>query len=366
MLLEVENITQAYDDAPVLRSVSMSTAHGEIACLLGPSGCGKSTLLRVIAGLEPAYSGTVRFSGQPVDRVPPHRRGFGLMFQDWALFPHLSVAQNIAFGLRMQRLPRREIEQRVSAILDLVGLPGYGERTIFELSGGERQRVALARALAPQPRLLMLDEPLGALDRTLRERLTEELRTIIKRVGLTSIYVTHDQAEAFTVADRILLMNRGKIVQDGRPADVYRHPCSPFVARFLGLTNLIRCDRIDASDGTPIAHTPLGPLLVGDAPTSALHVAPPQRQFVLVRPEAAEVVQPGSINTVAGDVVRSTFRGGTERVVVRHASGIMLELDMETGGRQPWSERSPEGERVEISLRADAVTLVPDDRGMND
>ena len=362
MLLEVDQITKRYGDLPVLRDVSMSAAPGEIACLLGPSGCGKSTLLRVIAGLETDYAGTVRFNGQPIDQVPPHRRGFGLMFQEWALFPHRNVAQNIAFGLRMQRLPRAEIEQRVADMLDLVGLPGYGRRTIFELSGGERQRVALARALAPQPRLLMLDEPLGALDRTLRERLTEELRSIIKRVGLTSIYVTHDQVEAFTVADRVLVMNRGEIVQDGTPADVYRHPQSPFVARFLGLTNMIQAYEIDSSAGGIRTRTPLGWLSVGD-------IAPRRDQLtagsclVLIRPEAAEATHAPDDNMIEGVVRRITFRGSTQRLLLQHASGVELELDLETGTDAPNGRAAVEGQSITLALRHDAITLVPADTG---
>src|SRR3954447_9115367 len=230
MLLETHDISKSFGATPVLYGITFGVAAGEIVALLGPSGCGKSTLLRIIAGLEPEYRGSVVFAGEAIDAVPVYRRGFGLMFQDFALFPHRTVGENIAFGPRMQRLDREHIRQRVAEALDLVGLNGYGNRTIFELSGGERQRVALARALAPRPRLLLLDEPLGALDRTLREHLTGELQTIIKRAGTTSIYVTHDQVEAFAVADRIVLMNAGAIVQSGTPADVYQQPASAFAA----------------------------------------------------------------------------------------------------------------------------------------
>jgi ABC-type Fe3+/spermidine/putrescine transport system ATPase subunit len=350
MLLEAAEIVKKYRDEPVLRGVSMHADEGEIVCLLGPSGCGKSTLLRVIAGLEPDYSGTVRFAGQPIDRVPVHQRGFGLMFQDFALLPHRSVGENIAFGLRMQRLPRSAIRQRVSEILELVGLPGYADRTIFEVSGGERQRVALARSLAPQPRILMLDEPLGALDRTLRERLTDELRAIIKRVGITSIYVTHDQIEAFAVADRILLMNRGLIVQSGTPIEVYRHPANLFAARFLGMNNLVpgrvrESARGDAT-GRLTTDTALGPLQIDGAESWRDHEA-----TVLIRPEAAEPPAPESINVITGEVIRCTFRGGTQRVVLRHASGIELELDVEAGV-------TDEGATTQLALRPDALSLL--------
>ena len=202
--------------------------------MLGPSGSGKSSLLRAVAGLEPDATGRVSWDGTDLTRVPPHRRGFGLMFQDHALFPHRDVEGNVAFGLRMQRLPRAEIEARTGAALALVGLTGFGHRRITELSGGEQQRVALARALAAAPRLLMLDEPLGALDRALRERLVTELRALFVRLGLTSLFVTHDHDEAFALADRLVVMHEGRIEQVGSPVEVWQRPANAFVARFLG------------------------------------------------------------------------------------------------------------------------------------
>lgn len=353
MLLEAEHVVKAYGIRPVLHGVSFGAEMGAIVCLLGPSGCGKSTLLRVIAGLEADYQGSVRFDGQPIDRVPVHERGFGFMFQDFALLPHRNVGANIAFGLRMQRLPRTVIQQRVDEMLHLVGLPGYAQRTIFELSGGERQRVALARSLAPQPRLLMLDEPLGALDRTLRERLTEELRSIIKTVGLTSIYVTHDQAEAFAVADHILLMDHGRIIQRGTAAEVYRRPASLFAAKFLGLNNVIPGERV-AANGAEHAQitmqTALGRLHIADG-----RLEGPQAN-VLIRPEAAVPLQgspdPSTTNVIEGEIVRSAFRGGTQRIVVRHASGIELELDVAAGtiGEQG---------RVLVALKPEQLALLP-------
>lgn len=350
MLLEAERIVKAYGKEPVLRGVTFGADAGEIVCLLGPSGCGKSTLLRVIAGLEEDYSGNLRFAGRSIDRVPVHERNFGLMFQDFALLPHRRVGENIAFGLRMQRLPRPEIQRRVDEMLSLVGLPGYAQRTIFELSGGERQRVALARSLAPQPRLLMLDEPLGALDRTLRERLTGELRSIIKAVGLTSVYVTHDQVEAFAVADRIVLMDRGQIVQSGSPIEVYCRPANRFAAQFLGLNNLLPGQRIDSRErngrrGT-VLQTAIGPLVVGEALETGT-------QIVLIRPEAAEPPTPESVNLIEGIVVRATFRGSTQRLLLRHNSGSELELDVEAG-------RFAEGESVRLALRPDAITTIAD------
>ena len=246
MLLEIAHIYKSYPGLPVLHDLSLTADEGEIVCLLGPSGCGKSTLLRIVAGLETPDAGQVRFDGQDLAGVPPHRRRFGLMFQDYALFPHKDVAGNVAFGLRMARLPASEISARVREMLALVGLSGAEQRRVTELSGGEQQRVALARSLAPGPRLLMFDEPLGALDRALREQLMNDLRVILKQVCVTAVYVTHDQEEAFAIGDRVAIMRArpdigegGRIEQIGTPQEVYRQPVNAYVARFLGFQNLI-------------------------------------------------------------------------------------------------------------------------------
>ncbi len=210
--LEVRGVSVAYGhEAPVVSGATFDVAPGGVVALLGPSGCGKSTLLRAIAGLEPLATGTVSWATEDLALVPPHRRGFGLVFQDGQLFVHKSVAENIAYGLRVQRKPKSERDDRVAELLELVGLPGYGPRDVNELSGGERQRVALARALAPRPRLLLLDEPLSALDRELRDRLASDLAELLRKTGTTSILVTHDEGEANTIADRVLRMRDGRL-----------------------------------------------------------------------------------------------------------------------------------------------------------
>jgi len=253
--LELTNIHKSYANAPLLCGVNFTVERGEIACLLGSSGSGKTTLLRILAGLEETEAGCILLEGQDLTQVPTHKRGVVLMFQDYALFPHKTVAENVAFGLRYTRAEDRRpktrhrswafghgasetLHHQVEAMLTLVGLDGFADRDVNSLSGGERQRVALARSLAPNPRLLLLDEPLGALDRNLRERLLEELPTILRQVGVTAITVTHDQEEAFALADRVILLHKGRAVQQGAPEAVYAAPANTWVARFLGLQNL--------------------------------------------------------------------------------------------------------------------------------
>jgi spermidine/putrescine transport system ATP-binding protein len=237
-MLEIHHIFKTYEGRPLLNDISFQVDTGETVCLLGASGSGKSTLLRIIAGLEEADSGSVSFDGQDLTSIPAHRRDFGLVFQDYALFPHLKVSENIAFGLKMRRLPQNEIVERITNALEMVNLSGFENRQVTELSGGEQQRVALARALATRPRLLMFDEPLGALDRTLREDLLNELRSILHQTHIPAIYVTHDQEEAFAIADRVLILHGGEIIREGTPAEVWADPKSAFVAKFLGLGNV--------------------------------------------------------------------------------------------------------------------------------
>lgn len=334
MLLSVSGVSKDYPNLPVLQDVSLTAEEGEIVCLLGPSGCGKTTLLRIVAGLETPDTGQVVFDGQDLAGIPAHRRNFGLMFQDFALFPHLDVAANVAFGLRMQGRSSAEIAARLRETLALVEMGGYEARRVNELSGGEQQRVALARSLAPRPRLLMLDEPLGSLDRALREKLMNDLRAILKRVGVTALYVTHDQEEAFAIADRVLIMRArleagegGRVEQAGKPQEIYRQPATPYVARFLGFSNLLEGTvvdvRSDPAETEFTVLTPLGKLL---AHSAARRFEPGERVILLVRPEAAEM-RPASAsgpNVVTGDLLSCSFRGSYSLVRTVHAEGITL------------------------------------------
>ena len=237
--LDLANVTKRYGDVVAVDDATLSVPAGSFVCLLGPSGCGKTTLMRIVAGLETASAGIVRFDGVPIDALPVHKRDFGMVFQSLALFPHLTVGDNIAYPLKIRGKAKAEREARVAELLDLVRLPGVAERAISQLSGGQRQRVAIARALAVSPKLFLLDEPLSALDAKLREAMQVELRLLQQRLAITTIVVTHDQREAMTMADTIVVMKGGRILQMDRPIDVYRKPASPFVADFLGQTNAL-------------------------------------------------------------------------------------------------------------------------------
>ena len=238
-MLELRDIFKTYDNKPLLRGVSFSVSKGETVCLLGASGSGKSTLLRIIAGLVSPESGQILFNKIDLAQTPPHARDFGLVFQDYGLFPHLDIFDNVAFGLKMRNVPLTQINSRVVEMLDLVNLQGFEKRKVTDLSGGEQQRVALARALAPQPRLLMFDEPLGALDKSLKEDLLNQLRIILRKTKIPAIYVTHDQDEAFSIAERILFLHDGEIIRDGTPDEVWTNPNSAAAARMLGMENII-------------------------------------------------------------------------------------------------------------------------------
>lgn len=311
-MLELRNLFKTYEGKPLLTDISFNVAEGETVCLLGASGSGKSTLLRMIAGLESPDSGTVSFDGIDLANTPPHLRDFGLVFQDYALFPHLSVNENVAFGLKMRRMGQAETRERVANLLNVVNLEGFGERRITDLSGGEQQRVALARALAIQPRLLMFDEPLGALDRTLREDLLNELRTIMHQTNIPVIYVTHDQEEAFAIADRILILHDGKIICDGTPEKVWANPGSNYAAEFLGLGNVIAAEAIAAN----MFRTEYGDFIVHCAHSHSKG----ERAHLLARPLPVE----GEANTLTGVVADVIFQQDKYKVTMDN--GLFVHL----------------------------------------
>ena len=325
MSLRVEGLTLAFDSVPVLDGIDLEVAEGEVVVLLGPSGCGKSTLLRAIAGLERPSAGRVWWGDEDLTVAATHQRGMGLMFQDHALFPHRDVAGNVEFGLRVAGMPADQRAHRVRRALDLVGLPGFGDRRVDTLSGGEAQRVALARSLAAGPRLLMLDEPLGSLDRALRERLTAELGALLRRLGQAVVHVTHDHDEAFALADRIAVMGGGRLVRVGTPAEVWADPRSVHAARCLGHENLVD---LDGDGGCPLGR-------LGDGPGT-----------VLVRGDRLVVRPAPPAGGLVGEVRRTSIRGGR----------TLLDLDVAgVAIRAWWDGPATVGDRVELVLADGAV-----------
>jgi ABC-type Fe3+/spermidine/putrescine transport system ATPase subunit len=327
--LKIKNIHKSFNMTHALMGVSFDVVEGEIVAVLGPSGCGKSTLLSIIAGLENPDQGEVFWNGQSLDGIPTHKRGFGLMFQDYMLFPHKNVHANIAFGLQMLNLGKDEIDQRSTQIIEFVGLSGYGPRDVNTLSGGEQQRVALARSLAPNPRLLMLDEPISSLDRALRERLLFDLRDILQQMNQTALYVTHDQEEAFALADRVVVMDQGLVAQIGTPETIYKNPRSEFVARFLGFRNIFQGVIHENKVRIPIGEFPLQNL-------RSTHSFLPEGNesiTILFRPDASNIRGQGS-HHISGIIREKSFRGSGCRVVVE-VKGNPLTFEIQSSSPLP-------------------------------
>ncbi|MEV5597577.1 ABC transporter ATP-binding protein [Streptomyces sp. NPDC052496] len=339
-LLRLEDVTVRFRDGqpPALDAVHLDVAEQEIVCVLGPSGSGKSTLLRVVAGLRAADTGRVFLQGRDQSGVPTHRRGVGLMFQDHQLFPQRDVGGNVAFGLRMRGASRAEQERTVAGLLDLVGLPGAQRRAVAALSGGEQQRVALARALAPQPRLLMLDEPLGQLDRGLRERLVVELRRVFGELGTTVLAVTHDQGEAFALADRVVVMQEGRIAQSGTPLEVWQRPATEFVARFLGFDNVVEAAVRGESADTPWGKVPV-PEGTADGPCR-----------LLVRPAGVRITT--ATEGLPCTVAARTFRGTHVTLLLQPAAGPQLEAACAL------RDAPEDGARVGVAFAAEDIVVL--------
>jgi spermidine/putrescine transport system ATP-binding protein len=321
IMLELSDIHKTYENQPLLSGISLTVQAGETLCLLGASGSGKSTLLRIIAGLEQPESGQVLWDGGDLASVPAHQRNFGLVFQDYALFPHLTVSENVAFGLKMRNLPQNEAKLRVTDLLEQVNLSGLAKRRVTDLSGGEQQRVALARALAPRPRLLMFDEPLGALDRALRDHLLGELRSILHESSIPAIYVTHDQDEAFAIADQIVLLHNGQIAQIGTPTEVFAQPVSGWVANFLGLGNVIEGKWL----GSGRVETSLGVLDISHETEAGIGAS----VALLIRPENVNLVENGI--GLKGRVIDVLFRKNGFRVTLENGLYFYLSTALRVG-----------------------------------
>jgi ABC-type Fe3+/spermidine/putrescine transport system ATPase subunit len=326
-LLSLQNISRNFGTTRAVNDVSLDVAQGEFFGLLGPSGCGKTTTLRMIAGLEKPDAGAIRFQDQDITNLPPERRGFGMVFQNYALFPHLNVFENVAFGLRARHAAKQEMNDRVRSALELVQLPGYEQRAIDELSGGQQQRVAIARAIAIEPVLLLFDEPLSNLDVSLRESTRGELRELVTRLGLTAVYVTHDQEEAFALCDRISVMVGGKLMQTGKPRELYEQPADIAVARFLGRNNLIRAMRLSSSKTSEGEFKTLDGGHTLHVAVSKDELAPLNKPVVLaIRPEHVQISanHGGAENSLRGTVREIVFAGATSTIRV-DANGLLLE-----------------------------------------
>jgi sulfate transport system ATP-binding protein len=338
MGIEITSVSKAFGTQPVLRDVTLSLAGGELTALLGPSGCGKTTLLRILAGLEAPDAGEVRLAGEAITERSARERNVGLVFQHYALFRHMTVEENVAFPLTVRRRPAAEVKARVQELLALVQLEGLAGRYPTQLSGGQRQRVALARALATRPRVLLLDEPFGALDARVRQELRRWLRRLHDELHVTSVFVTHDQEEAFEVSDRVVLMNAGRIEQVGTPAQVFEEPASPFVMRFLGAVNVFR-GRVQG-----------GRAYVGDLEFSAPEAGGREPAHVYVRPHELEIGQAPSPGSFAARVLRVIPLGAAVRVELSAGSyGERLEAEVDLG-RSRVLQLGP-GDQVHLSPR---------------
>ncbi|WP_245263202.1 ABC transporter ATP-binding protein [Azorhizobium doebereinerae] len=341
--LALDGLSKRYADHVAVDALTLGVAQGEFISLLGPSGCGKTTTLQMIAGFTEPSGGAIRLEGRDLVAVKPARRGLGIVFQSYALFPHMTAAENVAFGLEMQRVPKAERARRVTDALALVGLSALAERYPRRMSGGQQQRVALARALVIQPRILLLDEPLSNLDAKLREEMQIELRQIQRRIGTTTILVTHDQHEAMALSDRIVVMNAGKVEQIGRPQDVYERPATPFVASFLGKTNVFEALVERGADG---AAAVLGTVRCPCPP----HLAGAGHVLLTVRPEKIAFADEG----LACRIVSRVFQGTYWLFIGETPAGVATIVCQNDGAAQPG-----EGESVHLTWRADDAALRP-------
>ncbi|WP_291409047.1 ABC transporter ATP-binding protein [Devosia sp.] len=325
--VRIQGLDKSFDGLHALQNLDLEIGRGEFVSLLGPSGCGKTTTLRLIAGFETADAGSVTIAGQSVLAKPAHQRGMGVVFQNYALFPHLNAAENIAFGMRIARRPKAEIEQRIASLLSLVGLPRAGEKYPDQLSGGQQQRVAIARALAINPQMLLLDEPLSALDAVIRHELRAAIREIQQRLGVTTLFVTHDQEEALAISDRVIVMRDGRIEQAGTPEEVYARPATRFVADFIGRGNVLEGTVVDPRRG----QVDLGDGHFALDPTSLTGVGAGAAIAVVVRPELMTLRSPEAAchtNELTGRITGSAFQGGSRHIDLETGSGLRIRASV--------------------------------------
>jgi spermidine/putrescine transport system ATP-binding protein len=355
-VIEAAHLTRRFSDVTALHDVTLTIMRGEFFSLLGPSGCGKTTFLRIIAGLDSPDAGSLRLAGQDAHRIPAHRRAVNTVFQSYALFPHLNVRNNIAFGLRMKKVSHAEMETRVRAVMELTRIADLAERMPSQLSGGQKQRVALARALVNEPEVLLLDEPIGALDLKLRKELQMELRALQRRTGITFIYVTHDQDEALGMSDRIAVMNEGRIVQLGTSEELYERPRTRFVAEFLGGCNLLRTT-IQRRNGPELfTRSSIGDLRVVSASLPASLGASQTNCTLAIRPE--KIVFDGALglNTFTGEVIETTYSGAETQCVVRIGEQSLRVVSVNAGALP----RPVRGQHIPLTIPPEALVVLED------
>jgi putative spermidine/putrescine transport system ATP-binding protein len=340
--LTLSGLEKTFGKTRVVQGFSLQASQGEFISLLGPSGCGKTTVLRMIAGFEQPTAGSIRIGDLDVTGKPANQRQIGMVFQSYALFPNMTVARNIGFGLKVAGRPRQDIDTRVAEMLELIDLPELGHRYPSELSGGQQQRVSLARALAREPKILLLDEPLSALDAKIRVALRDDLRMLQRKLGITAIFVTHDQEEALALSDRVVVMNAGKVDQIGSPADIYSRPATPFVATFVGALNVLQCDVVDAAAGHLKLHDQ-ELRMAGPASGATLRVG--------VRPEAMTLTELTGGNRLTGTVEDMTFLGPILRLLAK-VGDTSLRLDLFGAAR---SSPPRIGDTVTIWFAPDSV-----------
>jgi iron(III) transport system ATP-binding protein len=356
MRIAVENLTKRFGPLAAVNAVSLSIQEGEMFTLLGPSGCGKTTLLRLLAGFYAADEGEIRFGDRVVNDVPPHERGIGMVFQNYALWPHMTVSENVSYGLKLRKVSSSDMDARVKEVLAKVGLTGLGDRYPGQLSGGQQQRVALARALVLNPQMLLLDEPLSNLDAKIRVQVRAEIRKLQKELGITAVYVTHDQEEALAMSDRIAVFNLGKVCQVGPPKALYERPANRFVADFIGINNLVE-GTVRSVEGPALqAETAFGVLsAIYDA---TLRAGEPC--VICIRPENVALDGPpgGEKNRFRGKIAFSAYLGNTLRYDVDLGGGVTFKTDI----GDPWShEQIPMGTPVELSCAIGSTLAIPAD-----
>ena len=347
--VELKGVTKRFEDVVAVDRATFSVERGELFTLLGPSGCGKTTALRIVAGFELPDEGRVFFDGEDVTFRKPYERGCAMVFQNYALWPHMTVFENVAYGLKMRKLPKEEVKRRVREVLELVGLEGLEDRYPLQLSGGQQQRVALARALVVEPRVLLMDEPLSNLDAKLRLRMREELKRLQRRLGITTIYVTHDQEEAMSISDRIAVMNRGRVLQIGTPLEVYHRPSNLFVATFIGRSSAVRGRLVSAGGGWAELVTESGLKLRG---TAAAELKPGDRVVAVVRPEDVSLDPLPSANEIEGGVELAMFLGSHKQLRVSiDGDRVIAFVDPEL--------RLEEGARIKLYVKPSDVLVYP-------